>query len=209
MSTAAFIGRYTRHNATVLDWNEDGTCVFLGDDGCRVHPARPLVCRLYPLGRHIFATGQESFSEIEPEAKCKGVYGEDGWIATYLKLQGAFPFMEAADRYLGLLSRLFLILEEEAMDPDKRSAVHFVLHQSAEDDGLSDIGLADVDAIVEAFCEKMRLPLPRKINDKTAIHIRAVEAWANSMGRREKHEGKKPKRNAGKRSGKKTPSKSD
>ncbi|MDD8027655.1 MAG: YkgJ family cysteine cluster protein, partial [Acidobacteriota bacterium] len=28
----------------------DGDCVFLNADGCGVHPARPLVCRLFPLG---------------------------------------------------------------------------------------------------------------------------------------------------------------
>lgn len=209
ISTSAFIGRYTRNNATVLDWNKDGTCVFLGAQGCRVHAARPLVCRLYPLGRHVFATGQESFSEIEPDKKCKGVYGEDGLIASYLKAQGTFPFMEAADQYLGLLSRLCRILEEEAMDPEKRDAVHFVLQKSAEEDGVTDIGLADVDAIVDAFCEKLHMPVPENINGKISMHIRAVEAWAHSIRRRAAYEGKKTKRIDGKRSGKKTSAKGD
>jgi Fe-S-cluster containining protein len=27
----------------------DGRCVFLGEDGCRVYEARPLLCRMYPF----------------------------------------------------------------------------------------------------------------------------------------------------------------
>lgn len=207
MSTAAFIGCYTRDNGTVLDCKKDGTCVFLSVLGCGVHAARPLVCRLYPLGRHVFTTGQESFSEIAPDVKCKGVYGEDGWIASYLKLQGTFPFMEAADQYLGLLSRLCRILDEEAKDPDKRDVVQYVLQKSVDEDGVSDIGLADVDAIVEAFCEKLHVPVPQNVNGKISMHIRAVEAWANSTRRRAKHEDKIAKRMDGKRSGKKTSAK--
>ena len=29
--------------------NIHGKCVFLGDEGCRIYPYRPLGCRLYPL----------------------------------------------------------------------------------------------------------------------------------------------------------------
>ena len=31
---------------TVLKQTESGACVFLGAEGCMVHPDRPLVCRL-------------------------------------------------------------------------------------------------------------------------------------------------------------------
>ena len=203
LSTAGFIERYTHDSGTILNWEEDSACVFLDSKGCRVHPDRPLVCRLYPLGRHVLASGEESFSEIEPDKDCKGVYGDDDMITAYLDSQGARPFMEAADRYLDLLWRLCRILEEETAEPEKHNAVSGVFQKHAEGERVGDIGFADVDAIVAAFCEKMSMPFPNNMDDKMSIHIQAVEAWANITRRESKHEKKKTKRIATKGTGKK------
>lgn len=62
MSTEDFVSCYTHTGGTLLNWNEDGTCVFLGPQRCGVHPDRPLVCRLYPLGRNLNGMGEEGFS---------------------------------------------------------------------------------------------------------------------------------------------------
>ena len=48
-TTTDVISRYTR-DGTALAVRPDGSCVFLGPQGCSVHAGRPLVCRLYPLG---------------------------------------------------------------------------------------------------------------------------------------------------------------
>jgi hypothetical protein len=198
LSTAEFIERYTHESGTVLNWEEDGTCVFLDSNGCGVHPDRPLVCRLYPLGRHVLTSGEESFSEIEPDKECKGVYSDNGMITAYLESQGARPFMDAADKYLDLLWRLYLVLEKEATEPEKQNAIVSVLQKFAGGERNGDIGFADVDAIVAAFCEKLSISIPKSIDDKILIHIQAVEAWANNSERREEYETKKTRRIAAK-----------
>jgi hypothetical protein len=190
LSTADFIERYTHDSGTILNWKDDGTCIFLDSQGCTVHPDRPLVCRLYPLGRHVLPTGEDSFSEIEPHPGCKGVYSEGGKISDYLDSQGAGNFMEAADKYLDLLWNLYLVLDKEASEPEKQSAIVGVFKRFSGGERDADMGLADVDAIVEAFCEKMGLSLPEDIDKTMSIHIQAVEAWANNI-RRQEHEAKK------------------
>ncbi len=208
MSTAEFIDRYTHESGTILNWEENGACVFLDSKGCGVHPDRPLVCRLYPLGRHVLSSGEEKFSEIEPDKDCKGVYSDNGVIKAYLESQGAHPFMEAADKYLDLLWRLYRILEEETAEPEKHNAVAGVFQKHAEGERAGDTGFADVDAIVAAFCEKMSIQFPNNMDDKMSIHIQAVEAWANITRRESKHEEKKTKRSAAGK-GKKTRSAGD
>ena len=61
VSTGAFQEKWTEGGkGTVLARTEDDACVFLGRGGCTVHGDRPLVCRLYPLGRQYFPDGTES-----------------------------------------------------------------------------------------------------------------------------------------------------
>jgi Fe-S-cluster containining protein len=191
LSTADFLEHYTHDDGTILNWDEDGACVFLDSGGCGVHPDRPLVCRLYPLGRHVLPSGEESFSEIEPDESCIGVYGKDSKIDSYLDTQGAGPFMEAADRYLDLLWRLYLVLQEEGADPERQNAIVSVFERFAGGQRNGDIGFADVDAIVAAFCEKLSLEVPKTTDEKILIHIHAVEAWANTTRRTEKDETKR------------------
>ena len=47
--------------------NINGKCVFLGDEGCRIYPYRPLGCRLYPLV-YDEASGTARFDELCPYA---------------------------------------------------------------------------------------------------------------------------------------------
>jgi len=67
----------------------DGDCVFLGPEGCRVHPARPLVCRLFPLGVIWDDAGREKFGLMPPHPDCIGYYGREETVADYLLSQGA------------------------------------------------------------------------------------------------------------------------
>src|SRR5215470_9862277 len=65
LTTTEFRAAWTEHgDGLALRQTETGACVFLGSEGCTVHPDRPLVCRLYPLGRHVSADGSEAFSRI-------------------------------------------------------------------------------------------------------------------------------------------------
>jgi Fe-S-cluster containining protein len=69
MSTTDFLARYTERNGTALRRVEEGACVFLTAQGCGVHADRPLVCRLYPLGRKVTPEGEESFREVTPHCR--------------------------------------------------------------------------------------------------------------------------------------------
>ena len=115
LSTTAFIEQYVTPE-TALVHKPDDNCIFLGPQGCSVHSARPLVCRLYPLGRHISGEGEERFYHMAPHPDTVGVYGEDGSVGDYLRSQGALPFLAAADRYLTIFHRYFQMLSELSKD---------------------------------------------------------------------------------------------
>jgi len=84
---------------TELRRKENGSCVFLGPEGCQVHADRPLACRLYPLGRQMDADGNENFATIEGHPQSEGEFTNKGTVADYISGQEAGPFMDAADAY--------------------------------------------------------------------------------------------------------------
>ena len=104
LPVAEVVERYT-DDGVRLRQREDGSCVFLGAAGCSVHAERPLVCRLYPLGR-IVGPDSEEFVDAAPHPETAGAWGADGTIADYLDQQDAWPYMELADAYFGLLQKL-------------------------------------------------------------------------------------------------------
>lgn len=65
----------------------NGDCIFLGPDGCGVHPARPLVCRLFPLGILHDEEGRTFFGLMPLHPDCVGLLGTDGTVDEDLKAQ--------------------------------------------------------------------------------------------------------------------------
>jgi hypothetical protein len=112
ITTTEFIERHTVNGGTELAIRDDMSCVFLGEDGCTVHADRPLVCRLYPLGRVVQPGMPDEFFRLSPHPQSDGVYDDAGTVSKYLEQQGAGPFMHAADVYLALLNRVGAALEE-------------------------------------------------------------------------------------------------
>lgn len=84
-----FAAEYLDSASGELRLKSDGDCIFLGPDGCRVHPARPLVCRLFPLGMLRDEAGNESFGIMPLHPDCLGMLGEDGTVEEDLRKQGA------------------------------------------------------------------------------------------------------------------------
>jgi len=164
-STTAFIRLYT-DGGPFLRFSADDTCPFLTAEGCGVHQDRPLVCRLYPLGRHVADTGEEWFTELEPEAGCAGKRGTDKTIQAYLVEQGALPFMRAADLYLALYWKLAALLETTGDASGSRRT--------------SPGSWADLDRAVGEYCRETRRPAPDTIEDKMLLHIQAIETWAET-----------------------------
>ncbi len=182
LTTTAFVRRYTDTAGTQLKQRKDGACVFMTADGCGVHTDRPLVCRIYPLGRHIAPDGEETFSELEPHAETRGVYGSDATIDDYLSDQGAREFLDAADRYLNLFWHM--------SDQLFRQAAHLAsLGHSAvgercvlPDGGARpDAGGLDIDATLDRYCAEAGVTKPVETAQLLQMHLEVLESLSNTM----------------------------
>src|SRR5262249_41948118 len=140
----------------------DGACVFLGPDGCTVHPDRPLVCRLYPLGRHLSWDGSERFSHLEPHPRSAGRLTGQGTIAEYLEDQGAEPFIQAADESMAWLNRALEHAPEAAEHLDEKT-----LAPAPEDE----VDLMDLDGALAAHQAATGAKPPTDIEARKRLHL--------------------------------------
>jgi len=179
LSTGELIERFTTDAGSVLAVRDDGACVFLEAGGCGVHADRPLVCRLYPLGRVVESDGVERFVELEPHPDSKGVYGQDGSVAQYMEAQGALPFIDAANRYYRVLSRMVELLSRQPDAPPSlgEALAHPEANPAA---GLSTL---DVDALVADFCQRHCRAVPTDVEAKVALHLDALSEWLDGVER--------------------------
>jgi Fe-S-cluster containining protein len=113
MSTTAFSETHTA-GGPFLKRTESGACAFLGPRGCTVHAARPLVCRLYPLGLEQTREHGERFFHMQPHPETAGEYGTSGTVGDFLDAQGAEPFLDASNRYGEVLGELLAVLRSVA-----------------------------------------------------------------------------------------------
>lgn len=178
ISTTEFLACNTEHNGTALRRVEHGACVFLTPQGCGVHPDRPLVCRLYPLGRRVTAEGEETFHEVTPHPQTEGDYGTDGTVEEFLMRQGAAPFIEAVDRYVQVVGRMAMALSEQVGSESRlRQDVQEVVNKLAQgqEEGVPD--WLDMDRVVEQYCAQRDLTVPTDVPVKMMLHILAIEEW--------------------------------
>ena len=135
---------------------EEGACVFLGPEGCTVHPFRPLVCRLYPLGRTIVPGEKEEFIHLDPHPESRGVYHTKGTIAEFLEAQDTARYIQAADEYF-----LWLCEATECL-----AALEGEGEQAA-----NSCALLDIDAALAEYCKTHGKVEPTDIEDRKALHI--------------------------------------
>ena len=175
LTTTEFLARYTDRAGTQLKQRADGACVFLGAEGCSVHADRPLVCRIYPLGRHISPEDEETFSELEPHPQTEGRYGAQGTVGDYLEAQGARPFMQAADRYLNLFRELTDSLAEQVarLAAPERDAVERKFERPA-DDAEPALDWLDIDRTVDEYCGARGLAKPEQAQQLMEMHVEAL-----------------------------------
>jgi hypothetical protein len=155
----------------------DGACVFLGPDGCTVYADRPLVCRIYPLGRHVAADGTERWSHLAPYPESAGVYTREGTIADFLASHEAELFLRAADQYTHWVRRA-----AEALCADSASL-------GTEGDGVP-TNLADMDSTIVAHCAAMGRAEPSNLEARKDLHLeilhqRLDEVRGGSYGRKQ------------------------
>ena len=158
-------------------------CIFLSDQGCIVHPDRPLVCRLYPLGQTIDAEGKERFGRMPPQPDCKGLYDKDSTVGEYLKSQGVAPYLRMEKRYTALYqqieTKLASIRKEttgfEQVNPDDVGNFTEVSGQTLQSP------LLDIDATIESYCKKHRIKPPVNFEEMVTLHIKSIEDWLLSL----------------------------
>ena len=169
VSTTVFRAEFTQEGAgKALSQTETGACVFLGPDGCTVHPNRPLVCRLYPLGREVFNTGEESYVHLTPHPQSEGKLSKAGTIARYLEEQGAAPFIRAADAYFYWHCRAIGQLQALKTDPEADASDAEVATASA-------FRLLDMDAAIVGHCADHGIAPPDDIEARHALHMQILD----------------------------------
>lgn len=164
LSTTEFLARHTTAQGTELARTADERCVFLGSEGCTVHADRPLVCRLYPLGRHVKGGEPDRFHHLEPHPESDGVFGSAGTVADYLATQGAAPFMHAADVYLDVVADLADVLATMQTSPAS-----------------ADADLATTWLDVDAVLAREGAPVPADAEQAMALHGAALLAWGRTL----------------------------
>jgi Fe-S-cluster containining protein len=182
-TTTDVIARYTVDGGTALATRPDASCVFLGVTGCTVHADRPLVCRLYPLGRIVQEDGRETFIENAPHPQTAGEYGFDGTVGDYLAIQGVAPYTEAADRYYAILTRL--IQFEGASSIDARAPDDVPAHADSADDivtGIDARGFVDADLAIQLDIERGGAPAPHAVDGLMARHLEIISRWSEVLG---------------------------
>jgi Fe-S-cluster containining protein len=182
MTTTEFIAQHTEAGGTVLRMNDENNraCIFLNQQGCSVHPDRPLACRLYPLARSVDPEGHESFGHLIPHPETAGIYGTSATVADYLDQQGVAPFFAMGDRYGAVYQRMVDRLE--SLDPDeldRRPSRRNDVDETAP--GLAASPWIDVDQTVADFCKTHRRPVPDDLEGTIAVHIEAIESWIASL----------------------------
>ncbi len=163
ITTGQFRRKYTRagKGAILRERKKSGACVFLGEKGCTVYPDRPMVCRVYPLGRNVSFDGDEAFEYLEPLPTTAGVYSKKGTIQEFLDNHGAEPFMLASDEYYAWYLKASELLEQGSEEADAPSVV------IAPD-------LLDLDSAVASYCSEKAIAEPTDIEERKAIHLLAL-----------------------------------
>jgi Fe-S-cluster containining protein len=169
MTTTAFIHDFTTDQGTVLKREPRGACVFLGERGCTVHVDRPLVCRLYPLGRDDSQANGERFHRIDAVPGSLGTFADTETLANdnasptvhdYLVSQGAELFIDAVDAYSRLLALMLAKLRE--MDTE------LIVNNDATPAMLMDI---------DAFLAAEGATATASTEVKMRAHVEGIEAW--------------------------------
>jgi len=186
MTTTEFTQHYTESGGTRLRQRDDGGCIFLTAQGCGAHADRPLVCRIYPLGRHISPDDEETFSELDPHPQTDGSYGVSGVVGDYLVNQGAVPYMQAADRYLNLFREMADVLYKQAdrLTPVEREMIGQQCEYPKEANAPGQAWL-DIDHAVDQYCSECGLVKPAEAQLLMELHLEALSTWSGNLKERE------------------------
>ncbi len=94
-------------NNEYFDENND-ICTFLRQDGCSVYKSRPLVCRMFPLGRIADKEGSSYFFLTKTDSCCKSGEGKEHQLESWLKETKTDEYIDWSDRFHSLVSEIDL-----------------------------------------------------------------------------------------------------
>lgn len=176
IGTGEFLSRYVEPETPFLKRREDDACIFLSTDGCTVYPARPLACRLYPLGLHISGDGQAHFSCMPLPGECQASGSGPETVTDFLAANEAGPSLQAAEDYLELYYDFYRTLvkrfEQDAhIDEPPEHEGHAPLLQE----------WFDVDSLVESYCQESGISVPEDLEEKSSLHIEALKRRINDI----------------------------
>jgi len=112
-------------------------CHFWTATGCRIYEARPLACRLFPLGR-VFEHGRSHI--VLPQVNhCSGLVPAPAkTVAAYLEEQDTSLFIEMADRWIDFVSAIERLPLQDA--PVTSVAFHLMVYSPDTPPHANDIG---------------------------------------------------------------------
>lgn len=177
LTSGQFIPEHSDNAGLFLRFKPDGRCGFLTPTGCAVHPARPLACRLYPLGLETDREGREMYAPLARHPACQGgaslaLNGADR--DAYLASQALEEWLAAQRFYLTLAREMEAGLA--GLEPgDRRRAERELLG-----DGRAPGWWQDLDRAAGA-----RLDNPREARERHAASLRAWLAGWQAGGHRE------------------------
>ena len=187
IGTTAFISLYADSGGTALQADDTGRCVFLTPSGCRVHARRPLVCRLYPLGRAIDERGVESFAIFPKEPECEAEAGNEGTVDAYLESQGVEPYLGWARLYGHLYRRMIGLLDRMGTEEERETPAADTApgaEPAKPDEGPEHSLLSpwqDIDATLAEYCAVKGILTPRGIEESIELHVRAMREWLDDL----------------------------
>jgi len=175
LTTAEFVARYLAEGGIVLRKREDRSCIMLAADGCTVYPDRPLICRTYPLKR-LRGNDGEAFFQYSQLPTSTGVYGKQGAVSDFLKAHQIDDLVAAKDRYFDLALRIAAVLAATAQrEPHRFASIRGTINDHCEFHTTKIPSLIDVDRVVSEYCRERHLEFPANVDEKIALHIKAIE----------------------------------
>lgn len=163
LTTAEFRATRTRDGIGImLKQTDTGACTFLGVEsgGCSVHQDRPLVCRVFPLGRELLIDGSLRFFPSEGGTKPGGEFTREATVGSFLEAQGVTPFSKAADEYFYWLCKVAYHLNTDI----------FVTSGANAADAAA-VALVDIDAAIASSCATDRTLEPTGIEERKQQHL--------------------------------------
>ncbi|MFZ5484032.1 MAG: YkgJ family cysteine cluster protein [Pseudomonadota bacterium] len=183
MSTSEFLDHYLMPDTPYLRFDTDGACPFLMTGRCDVYADRPLVCRLYPLGRHVDPNGNETFTPLAPHPRSEGRLGGAGTVAAHLEQQGALPYLIMSDQYLDLFHELHAALQATTMGQRPRSDGHRHAQVPMSLNGITTFReMLDIDFVLERNPYIGAIPLSLSAEKAAEHHLKAIRTRLTFTG---------------------------